>query len=73
MVAEEGQGQWQTLASHAQSVALRYPGDPSVLVYLARAHARQGDLDAARAAYARVLERIPSHEEAADFLSRNRD
>ncbi len=68
MAAEEGQLQWRTLASHAESVALRYPGDATVLVYLARAQARQGNADAARAAYARVLERIPAHEEALAFV-----
>jgi len=71
MVAEEGQRQWQTLADHAGSVAARYPSDATVLVYLARAQARQGKLEDARSAYTRVLERVPGHEEAAAFLSQN--
>ncbi len=71
MVAEEGQRQWQTLAAHAELVAARYPGDATVLVYLARAQARQGRLEDARSAYARVLERVPGHEEATAFLSQN--
>jgi len=71
MVAEEGQRQWQTLAAHAELVAARYPGDATVLVYLARAQARRGRLEDARSAYARVLERVPGHEEATAFLSQN--
>jgi hypothetical protein len=71
MAAEEGQRQWQTLTRHAQSVASRYPGDATVLVYLARGEARQGNLDASRAAYLQVLERVPGHIEATAFLTQN--
>lgn len=66
--AEEGLQQWQTLARHAGEVATRFPSDPTVLVYLARARAWQGNEAAARAAYAQVLERLPEHEEATAYL-----
>ena len=71
MVAEEGERQWETLARHARELSARYPSDATFLVYLARAEARQGNLDAAVDAYSKVLERYPSHEEAAAFLERN--
>lgn len=71
MVAEEGMRQWQTLASHARTVAARYPSDATILVYLARAEARQGNIDSARAVYADVLERVPAHAEAMSFLTAN--
>lgn len=71
MVAEEGQRQWQTLARHAREAATRYPSDATILVYLARAEARQGNVEDALNAYATVLERIPSHEEAVAFVARN--
>jgi tetratricopeptide (TPR) repeat protein len=71
MVAEEGQRQWQTLARHAREAGARYPSDPTILVYLARAESRQGNLPAALAAYAAVLERVPGHEEATAFLAAN--
>ena len=73
MVAEEGQRQWQTLARHAREVGARYPSDATILVYLARAEARQGNLDAALAAYEQVLERFPTHEEASAFVAQNTD
>ena len=69
MVAEEGQRQWQTLASHARAVASRYPSDATILVYLARAEARQGNKDGARTAYAMVIDRIPGHAEATAFIA----
>lgn len=71
MVAEEGERQWETLARHARELSARYPSDASFLVYLARAEARQGNLGAALDVYRRVLERYPTHEEAAAFLERN--
>ncbi len=68
MVAEEGQRQWQTLARHAAETAKRYPSDPTFLVYWARALARQGNVSEAAVIYEKVLERVPSHEEAAAFI-----
>lgn len=73
MVAEEGQRQWQRLASHASEVASRYPSDATVLVYVARAEARQGNVEAALEAYSAVLERVPTHEEASAFITRSRN
>jgi tetratricopeptide (TPR) repeat protein len=72
MVAEEGLQQWRSLADHASEVAALYPSDATILVYLARARAWQGNVAAARAAYERVLERSPGHEEAAAYLRNNR-
>lgn len=71
MIAEEGQRQWQTLARHAREVSARYPSDATILVYLARAEARQGNLESALGVYGQVLERIPGHEEAAAFIAQN--
>jgi tetratricopeptide (TPR) repeat protein len=73
MIAEEGQRQWQQLASHAGDVARRYPSDATVRVYWARALARLGNDAEARARYEDVLERIPSHEEAATFVADHGD
>jgi tetratricopeptide (TPR) repeat protein len=71
MVAEEGLSQWRTLAAHAREVAAHYPSDATLLVYLARAEARQGNAEIALRVFADVLERIPSHEEALAFVARN--
>jgi tetratricopeptide (TPR) repeat protein len=73
MMAEEGQRQWQQLARHASDVARRYPSDATALVYWARALIRLGNEDEARARYESVLERIPSHEEASQFLANRRN
>jgi predicted Zn-dependent protease len=54
-------------------VTRRYPSDPSVLVYLARAEASRGNAAQARAAYAQVLERIPGHLEALAYLGQPGD
>ncbi len=69
MVAEEGEKQWQALAKHAAAVAERYPSDANALVYLARANLWLGHKDAAGKAYRKVLERIPDHVEALQFLA----
>lgn len=68
MICEEGQNQWKTLELHAESVTQRYPTDATILVYLARAKARLGKTGEARRAYQKVLERIPSHLEATQYL-----
>ena len=69
MSAEEGQEKWGVLAQHAKEVSIRYPSDATVLVYLARAEAKQGNKAEAQAAYRKVLQRIPGHYEASGFLA----
>jgi tetratricopeptide (TPR) repeat protein len=69
MVAEEGQRQWQTLLEHTGKLHQRYPSDATVLVYRARAQYWLGDTKAARGSYQQVLQRVPGHIEALQFLS----
>jgi tetratricopeptide (TPR) repeat protein len=69
MVAEEGQRQWQTLLEHTGKLHQRYPSDATVLVYRARAQYWLGDRKAARETYQQVLQRIPGHLEALQFLA----
>lgn len=71
MIAEEGMRKWGTLAEHAAKLAKVYPGDATALVYLARARAWQGDVAAAKAAYRKVLVRLPAHNEARAYLKNN--
>jgi tetratricopeptide (TPR) repeat protein len=69
MVAQEGMQRWQELARHASETAARFPSDATILVYLARAEAAQGNRTAAMQAYTKVLERIPEHEEAQAYIN----
>ena len=69
MIAEEGERQWDILAKHAAQVAQHYPSDATVLVYLARANIWLGNNSAARRAYEQVLERVPGHIEALQYLA----
>ncbi len=69
LVAEEGQQQWQTLLKHCQQLHRRYPSDATVLVYQARAQHWLGDKQAASESYRQVLQRVPGHIEALQFLS----
>ncbi|MBF0186912.1 MAG: tetratricopeptide repeat protein [Magnetococcales bacterium] len=71
MIAEEGMRKWNTLAKHALAVNVRYPDDASVLVYLARAYAWLGNTARAKAAYERILRRIPGHIEATRYMRNN--
>jgi len=71
MLAEEGLRKWGSLAEHAAQLAKAYPSDATALVYLARAHAWQGDVAAAKAAYRKVLVRVPGHLEASAYLKNN--
>jgi len=71
MIAEEGMRQWQTLAKHAADVYLRYPSDATVLVYLARANRWLNNTNDAKAAYRKVLERVPGHIESLQYLEEN--
>jgi tetratricopeptide (TPR) repeat protein len=72
MIAEEGMRQWQTLAKHASEVYLRYPSDATVLVYQARANRWLNNTTEAKQAYLKVLERIPGHIEALQYLEEHR-
>lgn len=72
MIAEEGMRQWQTLAKHAQEVYLHYPSDATVLVYWARANRWLNNTGDAKNAYQQVLERIPGHIEALQFLEEHK-
>ncbi len=70
MISEEGEKKWGALAKHAKNVNQRYPSDATVLVYLARANDWMKKNKEARRAYEKVLERIPGHIEATQYLSR---
>ena len=71
MVCEEAMSRWSDLAQHAGTLAARYPADATVLVYWARASAALKDSKRARELYLQVLERIPTHVEAANFIKNN--
>lgn len=68
MLSEEGEHKWDELLQHATELSARYPTDATVLVYLARTEAKKGNKKNARLAYAKVLERMPAHEEATAYL-----
>ena len=70
MISEEGEKKWDTLARHARNVSQHYPSDATVLVYLARANDWMRKNKEARRAYKKVLERVPGHIEATQYLSR---
>jgi tetratricopeptide (TPR) repeat protein len=44
-----------------EAALARLPGDPDILTYIAFAHRRRGDAEAAHAAYAAALARDPVH------------
>jgi len=69
MICEEGQEQWKTLAFHANAVSKRFPTDTTILVYQARANSHLGNIPTARTLFKKVLERIPNHVEAKQFLN----
>lgn len=70
MISEEGERKWDTLAKHAANVNQHYPSDATILVYLARANVWLKKDKEARLAYEKVLERIPGHIEATQYLFR---
>ncbi|MBT4838316.1 MAG: tetratricopeptide repeat protein [Methylococcales bacterium] len=71
MMAEEAMRDWQALMSHSKQVAIRYPSQSGVFVYMARAAMWQGDVRAAREAYSQVLVRIPAHIEANRYVNKH--
>jgi tetratricopeptide (TPR) repeat protein len=71
MVAEEALKQWAILENHARSVSQAFGSDATALLYLARARAWQRNVTGARQAYAKVLERYPTNEEARNYLKAN--
>jgi tetratricopeptide (TPR) repeat protein len=70
MISEEGERKWDSLEKHALRVSQHYPSDATVLVYLARAYVWQKKDKEARRAYEQVLERVPNHIEALQYLNR---
>lgn len=68
LICEEGDRRWDEMAQHAAALVVRYPTDATFLVYLARAEAWRGNTKAAKAAYGKVLERVPGHTEATNYL-----
>lgn len=68
MMCEEGMQLWDVLIEHAGTLSKRYPADPSILVYLARAYHHKGDRDKAREIYLQVLMRLPQHVEATNYV-----
>lgn len=72
LICEEAQRKWDDMARHAAELSAHYPGDPTALVYRARAEAWQGNTKKAVAAYSQVLERVPVNAEAGRYLQINR-
>ena len=70
MISEEGERKWDTLAKHAEKVSKRFPSDATIFVYMARAYDWMEKNKEARWAYERVLERIPGHIEAMQYLNK---
>ncbi|MGN7610758.1 tetratricopeptide repeat protein [Magnetococcales bacterium HHB-1] len=71
LIAEEGMRSWHKMLSHAQELARYYPSDATIRVYLARAHAWLGQKSQAKKAYREVLQRVPGHYEATDYIKKN--
>lgn len=71
LACEDGQRKWDEMARHAAELAARFPSDATALVYGARAQAGLGNVRKAKAAYAQVLDRVPGHIEATNYLKAN--
>lgn len=69
MRCQEAQQQWERLAAHALAVFKRYPSDATTIVYLARANRQLGRKAEARRYYQAVLQRVPGHVEATNYLT----
>ncbi|WP_158618544.1 lipopolysaccharide assembly protein LapB [Legionella sp. km535] len=71
MTSESALLQWEILEPHAAEMAKRYPSDPTVYIFLARAQAWQGKKTLAIKNYQLVLERSPDNQEALDYLKKH--
>ena len=69
MVSEEAMKQWPTLEKHAQQLVARYPTDATAWVYLGRASHHTGNKNGAINAYQKVLQLLPDHFEANQYLA----
>jgi len=69
LICKEGLRQWEALQHHADILTAYYPTDATVLIYLARAYAWQGDKAKAKAAYQQVLIRNTLNVEASRFIN----
>jgi tetratricopeptide (TPR) repeat protein len=68
MICEEALSRWEDLAKHAAEASARFPTDATLLVYWARAEAALKRTRKAKELYAQVLERVPGHIEASNYL-----
>jgi tetratricopeptide (TPR) repeat protein len=71
LISEEALSRWEDLSKHAAEVSARYPTDATLLVYWARAEAALKRTRKARELYSHVLERVPGHIEAGNYLKNN--
>jgi hypothetical protein len=60
--------QWQQLEKHARAVSERYPTDAEALVFQARANRYLGNDKLAVQLYGKVLELVPDHVEARQYM-----
>lgn len=70
LICEEALELWPDMIKRGEQIQRRYPADPSLLVYLARAYSNDGQSNKAKIAYEQVLHRMPGHVEATDFLAK---
>ena len=68
MTVEQALKEWSQLEKHARSVRERYPSDADALVFQARANQHLGNEKAAAQLYEKVLELVPDHFEARQYL-----
>ena len=68
MACEAAQLMWSKLESHAKLVNERYPSDPDVLIYLARAQSNLRKTSDALTSYKKALEILPGNTEALQFI-----
>lgn len=68
MITEQALKQWQQLEKHARAVSERYPTDAEALVFQARANRYLGNDKLAVQLYGKVLELVPDHVEARQYM-----